>query len=92
MRVVIVGGGEVGSLIAEALHRTHGVTVIDLDPVPGETQRAVLEVVGPIFVPVVVTLGTAGSPPHPAKMADAAITAIHTTHLLRFGCVAHLCI
>ena len=25
-------------------------TVIDLDPVPGETQRAVLEVVGPIFV------------------------------------------
>lgn len=32
MRVVIVGGGEVGSLIAEALHRTHGVTVIDLDP------------------------------------------------------------
>ncbi|ACQ81681.1 aliphatic sulfonates family ABC transporter, periplsmic ligand-binding protein [Beutenbergia cavernae DSM 12333] len=25
-------------------------TVLDLDPVPGETQRAVLEVVGPIFV------------------------------------------
>ncbi|MBC7290558.1 MAG: aliphatic sulfonate ABC transporter substrate-binding protein [Actinotalea sp.] len=25
-------------------------TVIDLDPVPGETQRAVLEIVGPIFV------------------------------------------
>lgn len=32
MRVVIVGGGEVGSLIAEALHRSHSVTVIDQDP------------------------------------------------------------
>ncbi|MFA5550861.1 MAG: Trk system potassium transporter TrkA [Trueperaceae bacterium] len=31
MKVVIVGGGEIGSLIAEALHRSHGVTVIDQD-------------------------------------------------------------
>ena len=32
MNVIIVGGGEVGSLIAEALHRSHAVTVIDQDP------------------------------------------------------------
>ncbi|MFO7544870.1 MAG: Trk system potassium transporter TrkA [Trueperaceae bacterium] len=32
MNVVIVGGGEIGFLIAEALHRSHGVTVIDTDP------------------------------------------------------------
>lgn len=31
MNVVIVGGGEIGSLIAEALQRSHGVTVIDQD-------------------------------------------------------------
>src|SRR5690606_11340036 len=32
MNVVIVGGGEIGYLIAEALHRSHGVVVIDTDP------------------------------------------------------------
>ncbi len=32
MNIVIVGGGEIGFLIAEALHRSHGVTVIDTDP------------------------------------------------------------
>ncbi len=32
MKVVIVGGGEIGSLIADALHRSHAVTVIDQDP------------------------------------------------------------
>lgn len=32
MKVVIVGGGEIGALIAEALHRSHGVTVIDQQP------------------------------------------------------------
>ena len=37
MNVVIVGGGEIGSLIAEALHRSHGVTVIDQD---GEREDA----------------------------------------------------
>ena len=31
MKVVIVGGGEIGSLIADALHRSHDVTVIDAD-------------------------------------------------------------
>lgn len=31
MNVVIVGGGEIGVLIAEALHRSHAVTVIDQD-------------------------------------------------------------
>lgn len=31
MNVVIVGGGEIGALIAEALHRSHGVTVLDQD-------------------------------------------------------------
>lgn len=37
MKVVIVGGGEVGALIAEALHRSHGVSVIDQD---GEREEA----------------------------------------------------
>ena len=31
MNVVIVGGGEIGYLIAESLHRSHGVTVVDQD-------------------------------------------------------------
>lgn len=37
MDVVIVGGGEIGVQITEALHRTHNVTVIDTDP---EKERA----------------------------------------------------
>lgn len=32
MQIVIVGGGEIGALIAAQLHRTHSVTVIDQDP------------------------------------------------------------
>ncbi len=32
MNIVIVGGGEIGALIAEALHRGHSVTVIEADP------------------------------------------------------------
>lgn len=32
MQIVIVGGGEIGALIAAALHRTHSVTIIDQDP------------------------------------------------------------
>lgn len=31
MNVVIAGGGEIGSLIAEELHRDHSVSVVDLD-------------------------------------------------------------
>ena len=31
MNVIIIGGGEIGAQIAEALHRTHSVTVIDAD-------------------------------------------------------------
>lgn len=31
MRVVLVGGGEMGQHIASALHRTHDVTVLDVD-------------------------------------------------------------
>ncbi|MEJ2292391.1 MAG: NAD-binding protein [Deinococcales bacterium] len=31
MNVVIVGGGEIGALIAESLHRTHNVTVMDTE-------------------------------------------------------------
>lgn len=30
--LLIVGGGEIGYLIAEALHRSHNVTVMELDP------------------------------------------------------------
>ncbi len=37
MNVVIVGGGEIGANIAEALHKTHNVTVIDTD---AERERA----------------------------------------------------
>ncbi|HZW27849.1 MAG TPA: NAD-binding protein, partial [Trueperaceae bacterium] len=32
MNVLIVGGGEIGTLIAAELHAEHGVTVLDLDP------------------------------------------------------------
>ncbi|MCA9838712.1 MAG: Trk system potassium transporter TrkA [Trueperaceae bacterium] len=32
MNVLIVGGGEIGTQITEALHRTHNVTVMDNDP------------------------------------------------------------
>jgi trk system potassium uptake protein len=32
MYVVIAGGGEVGARIAEALHRSHSVTILDVDP------------------------------------------------------------
>lgn len=35
MNVVIAGGGEIGTQIADALQRSHGVTVIDLDPERG---------------------------------------------------------
>lgn len=31
MNVVVVGGGEIGSLIAQALHKEHSVSVIDVD-------------------------------------------------------------
>ncbi|MDQ4030643.1 MAG: NAD-binding protein, partial [Actinomycetota bacterium] len=31
MRIVIVGAGQVGSTVVEALHDEHDVTVIDLD-------------------------------------------------------------
>lgn len=37
MNLVIVGGGEIGAQIAEALHRNHNVTVLDLD---GEREDA----------------------------------------------------
>ncbi|HEX7040816.1 MAG TPA: Trk system potassium transporter TrkA [Trueperaceae bacterium] len=32
MNVLIVGGGEIGALIAAELHEEHGVTVLDVDP------------------------------------------------------------
>ena len=32
MNVLIVGGGEIGTLIAAELHEEHGVTVLDVDP------------------------------------------------------------
>ena len=32
MNVVIVGGGEIGTQIASALHRSHNVTILDADP------------------------------------------------------------
>lgn len=31
MNVVIIGGGEIGSLITESLHRSHNVTILDRD-------------------------------------------------------------
>lgn len=31
MNVVIVGGGEIGALIAESLHRTHNVTIVETE-------------------------------------------------------------
>jgi trk system potassium uptake protein TrkA len=37
MNVVIVGGGEIGALIAGSLHRTHNVTVMDME---GEREAA----------------------------------------------------
>ena len=32
MRVIVVGAGQVGSTVVEALHDEHDVTVVDLDP------------------------------------------------------------
>lgn len=43
MNVIVVGGGEIGALIAESLHRSHSVTVIDMDP-DRETSFETLDV------------------------------------------------
>ena len=32
MRILVVGAGQVGATIVEALHDEHDVTVVDLDP------------------------------------------------------------
>src|SRR5919106_489753 len=32
MRIVVIGAGQVGSTIVEALHNDHSLTVIDVDP------------------------------------------------------------
>ena len=32
MRVIVVGAGQVGSTVVEALHEEHDVVVVDLDP------------------------------------------------------------
>ncbi len=31
MKIVVIGAGQVGSTVVEALHREHDITVIDLD-------------------------------------------------------------
>jgi Trk K+ transport system NAD-binding subunit len=31
MEIVVIGAGQVGSTVVEALHREHDITVIDLD-------------------------------------------------------------
>ncbi len=46
MDVVIVGGGEIGALIAESLHRTHNVTIVDLS----DERRSAYETMDVQFV------------------------------------------
>ena len=40
MNLVLVGGGEIGVQIAEAVHRSHNVTVLDTDPEREDAFRA----------------------------------------------------